>query len=216
MFKRSKEVTVQNNASKKAGAPNIFFIRGQRVMLDTDLAKIYGVTTARLNQQVRRNFAKFPADFLFQLTSNEFNSLMLQFATSKGGRGGRRKLPFAFTEHGAVMTATILNSPSAVAMSVYVVRAFVKFREALSGSKELTKKLAKLERQLTGRLNIHEKAILQLFEEIRKLMEPPPPDEKTKRRIGFHRMGIQDRVLPLKKVDAVGFEIASPRPGKIS
>lgn len=164
----------------------IYVVRGKRVMLDSDLARIYGVSTTRLNQQVRRNLKKFPADFLFQMTSKEYEYLMLQNATSNKGRGGRRKLPFAFTEHGAVMTATILNSASAVAMSVYVVRAFIKFREVLTSTKELTKKFIGLEKQLTGRLDIHEKAILQLFDEIRKLLEPPPDQpEKPKRKIGF-------------------------------
>jgi hypothetical protein len=167
--------------------PLIYSIRDRRVMLDSDLAKIYGVTTARLNQQVRRNLKKFPDDFMFQLNANEFEHLMLQFATSKKGRGGRRKLPFVFTEHGAVMAATILNSPQAIAMSLYVVRAFIKLRETLAESKELSKKLAHLERKLTKRLDVHEEAILQLFTEIRELLKPPPPGEdQPKRKIGFH------------------------------
>ncbi len=94
-------------------------IRGQRVILDADLARAYGATTARLNQQVNRNADRFPDDFAFQLTADEFASLMLQFATSNKGRGGRRKLPFAFTEHGAIMAASVLNSPRAVQMSVF-------------------------------------------------------------------------------------------------
>ena len=166
--------------------PLIHSIRGRRVMLDSDLAKIYGVTTARLNQQVRRNLKKFPGDFMFQLNTREFERLMLQIATSKKGRGGRRKLPFVFTEHGAVMAATILNSPQAIAMSVYVVRAFIKLREVLAGSKALAQKLADLERKLTSRLDVHEEAILKLFTEIRKLLNPPPPQpEPKKRQIGF-------------------------------
>ena len=167
--------------------PLIHSIRGHRIMLDSDLAKIYGVTTARLNQQVRRNLKKFPGDFMFQLNASEFERLMLQFATSKKGRGGRRKLPFAFTEHGAVMIATILNSPQAIAMSLYVVRAFIKLREALAlpGNKELSKKLADLERKLTKRLDIHEGAILRLFTEIRELLNPPPHKDQSKRKIGF-------------------------------
>ncbi len=164
----------------------IFLVRGQRVMLDFDLAEVYGVTTARLNQQVRRNLKRFPSDFLFQLNSKEFEHLMLQFATSKKGRGGRRKLPLAFTEHGAVMVANVLQSEQSVAMSVYVVRAFIKLREALAGNKELAKRLENLERKLTGRIDTHEKAILQLFSEIRKLLDPPlPKAEKPKHQIGF-------------------------------
>src|SRR6266567_7532710 len=121
--------TKQAIATNEPIEPAIRVIRGQRVILDSDLANIYGVTTARLNQQVNRNLAKFPPDFMFRLTRDEFNSLMLQIATSKKGRGGPRKLPYAFTEHGTVMAANVLNSERAVAMSVYVVRAFVKLRE---------------------------------------------------------------------------------------
>ena len=166
--------------------PVIREIRGQRMILDSDLAKIYGVTTARLNQQVNRNLKKFPSDFMFRLNREEFNRLMLQFATSKKGRGGPRKLPYAFSEHGAVMAANVLNSERAVAMSVYVVRAFVKLREVLASNDELAQKLDDLERKLTGRLDIHEKAILQLFAQIRELLRPPPPQPRPKRRrIGF-------------------------------
>ncbi len=166
--------------------PVIRIIRGLRVILDSDLAKIYGVTTARLNQQVNRNRERFPEDFLLKLTRVEFDGLMLQFATSKKGRGGRRKLPYAFTEHGAVMAANVLNSERAVAMSVYVVRAFVKLREVLASSDELAKKLDALERKLTGRLDTHEKAIIELFAQIRRLLKPPPPQPGPKRqRIGF-------------------------------
>lgn len=165
----------------------IFFIRGEKVILDADLARIYGVTTARLNEQVKRNLEKFPKDFVFQLTPMEFDRLMSQIAISKKGRGGRRKLPWAFTEHGAIMAATILNSERAVAMSVYVVRAFVKYRKLLAGDKNLAKKLMELERRLTERLDIHEKAIFRLFAEIREILNPPPPPpEPPKRRIGFH------------------------------
>lgn len=166
--------------------PVIRVIRGQRVILDRDLARIYGVTTARLNQQVNRNLERFPSDFIFQLNRDEFNSLMLQFATSKKGRGGHRKLPYVFTEHGAVMAANVLNSERAVAMSVYVVRAFVKLREVLASTSELAKKLDILERKLTGRLDVHEKAIIELFAQMRKLLKPSPPQPEPKRsRIGF-------------------------------
>ena len=98
-------------------------------MLDSDLAALYGVTTARLNQQITRNAARFPADFVFKLTRREITSMMSQIATSKRGRGGRRKLPNAFTEHGAVMAATVVNSPRAVQMSIFVVRAFLRLRK---------------------------------------------------------------------------------------
>ena len=156
------------------------------MILDSDLARIYGVTTARLNQQINRNIERFPQDFLFKLSRDEFDGLMLQNATSKRGRGGRRKLPYVFTEHGAVMAANVLNSERAVAMSVYAVRAFVKLREVLASTEDLAKKLDDLERNLTGRLDIHEKAIIELFAQIRKLLKPPPPQPEPKRkRIGF-------------------------------
>jgi ORF6N domain len=135
----------------------IHTLRDQRVILDSDLARVYGVTTTRLNQQVRRNADRFPADFAFQVTADEFAGLMLQIATSKKGRGGRRKLPLAFTEHGAIMAANGLNSPRAVQMSVFVVRAFVKMREMLGDNRHLAEKLAELERRLTGRVTFTSK-----------------------------------------------------------
>ena len=173
-------------ATTKPIEPVILVIRGQRVILDSDLAKIYGTSTTRLNEQVKRNKNRFPPDFLFELTKHEWKSLISQFAISKKGRGGRRKLPYAFTEHGAVMAANVLNSERAVAMSVFVVRAFVKLREVLASTEELAKKLDDLERKLTGRLDVHEKAIIELFARIRTLLKPPPPQPNPKgRRIGF-------------------------------
>jgi hypothetical protein len=156
----------------------IFLIRGQKVMLDSDLAEIYGVTTARLNQQVSRNIHRFPKDFAFQLTREEFGILMLQIATSKTGRGGRRKLPWVFTEHGAIMLASVLNTPVAVHASVRVVRAFVRLREMLASNRELAQKLAQMERKLDG----HDTAIRNLFEAIRQLLAAPVP---KRRAIGF-------------------------------
>jgi len=156
----------------------IRLVRGRRVMLDADLARIYGVTTARLNQQVKRNRKRFPPDFLFQLTAEEWQALMLQSATSKEGRGGRRKLPFAFTEHGAVMLASVLNTPIAVRANVQVVRAFVRLRALLAGDRELRKQLAMLEQKVQG----HDATIRRLFNVLRQLMSSPPP--KT-HRIGF-------------------------------
>lgn len=184
----SKREVGEVRPAERVLLPRIFILRGQKVVLDADLARIYGVTTARLNEQVKRNLTKFPKDFLFRLSPSEFGRLMSHIATSNRGRGGRRKLPWAFTEHGAIMAATVLSSERAVAMSVYVVRAFVKFRKLLAGNKDLAKKLAELERKLTKRLDIHEVAILRLFAEIRGILNPPPPIEsdKPKRRIGFH------------------------------
>lgn len=157
----------------------ILLIRGQRVMMDYDLAALYGVTTARLNEQVRRNAGRFPEDFMFQLGKQEFAALMSQIATSNSGRGGRRKPPYAFTEHGAIMAASVLSSPRAVEVSVHVVRAFVRLRELLASNKELAKKLDELEHKLSS----HDRTIVQLVSAIRDLMALPEP--KRKRPIGF-------------------------------
>ena len=130
----------------------IYTIRGVRVILDSDLAALYGVPTKRLNEQYRRNRKRFPEDFAFQLTAKEANSLRSQFATSSS-HGGRRYRPYAFTEHGALMAANILNSARAVQMSIFVVRAFAKMREALRGTPELARRLAALEKKLTARFD---------------------------------------------------------------
>jgi hypothetical protein len=129
------------------------------VLLDSELAGLYGVTTARLNQQVRRNLERFPGDFMFQLTAAEHNSLMLQIATSKPGRGGRRKPPRVFTEHGTIMAATLLNSSRAIEMSIYVVRAFVQLRRVAVTNRELARELTELER----RVDSHETVIVRLM-----------------------------------------------------
>jgi phage regulator Rha-like protein len=157
----------------------IHVLRDHKVILDTDLAELYGVTVKRLNQQVRRNLERFPADFMFQLTSKEQQFLRLQFATSKGTHGGRRYPPYAFTEHGAIMAATVLNSERAVEMSVFVVRAFVRLREMLANNRELAAKIDELEQ----RLDTHDTSIQDLIEAIKELMAPEPA---TGRRIGFH------------------------------
>ncbi|HIJ74116.1 MAG TPA: ORF6N domain-containing protein [Candidatus Hydrogenedentes bacterium] len=156
----------------------IYLIRGQRVMLDADLAELYDVSTRRLNEQVKRNKDRFPVDFMFQLTKREAESLKSQIATSKPGRGGRRTLPYAFTEHGAIMAATVLNSPRAVEMSVSVVRAFVRLREMAMTRKDLARRLAALERKMLE----HDKQFAMVFEAIRGLMAEPKPKRK---RIGF-------------------------------
>jgi len=156
----------------------ILFIRGHRVLLDTDLAELYGVSVKRLNQQVKRNQERFPADFMFHLTAREGKILRLQNATSSSAHGGRRYLPYAFTEHGAIMAASILNSPRAVEMSVLVVRAFVRLRELLGRHKQLAARLSELER----RLGTHDAHIRELFDAIRELMEAPT---KPRKPIGF-------------------------------
>ncbi len=170
---------MDRNRSLKQIEERIFLIRGQRVMIDSDLAGIYGVSTRRLNEQVRRNLRRFPKDFAFRLTAREAQNLMSQFATSSL-HGGRRKLPRVFTEHGAIMLASILNSPIAVAASVRVVRAFVRLREMITANAELSHRLAELERK-TG---THDESIAQLFAAIRQLLAPALP--RDKREIGFH------------------------------
>lgn len=160
----------------------ILHFRGKSVVLDSDLAKLYGVTTGNFNKAVTRNLARFPADFTFLMTRKEFRALMFQIGISKG-RGGRRKLPRVFTEHGAIMAATILNSPRAVAMSVYVVRAFVRLREELLGRTSMEKRLAEIERTLVG----HDAALRDLYRKLKPLLLPPP--SKPRRELGFHVKG---------------------------
>jgi ORF6N domain len=156
----------------------ITILRQQKIILDTALAEIYGVSVKRLNQQVKRNRSRFPADFMFQLKPREFAALRLQFATSNTARGGRRSLPYAFTEHGAIMAATVLNSDRAVEMSVFVVRAFVRLRVMLATNKELADKIEELEKHLAK----HDGSIHEIVSLIRRIMEPPP----TRRsKIGF-------------------------------
>lgn len=158
----------------------ILTLSGQRVMLDSDLARIYGVTTGQLNQALKRNLSRFPRDFAFQLERKEFANLISQSVISSS-YGGRRTLPWVFTEHGAIMLASVLSSPVAVDASVRVVRAFVYLREQLLANRELSRKFVELEK----RLDASDESIAALFEAIRRLLEPPASDE-TKREIGFH------------------------------
>ena len=175
-------------------------IRGARVILDSDLAALYGVPTKRLNEQFKRNRRRFPEDFAFQLTRKEADSLRSQIATSSPrsriilksqiatsrSHGGRRTRPYVFTEHGALQAANILNSPRAVQMSVFVIRAFVKMRETLLATRDLSRKLATLEKQLTRRLDTHETAIVHVLQELMLILNPPaPPSPPSKPRIGF-------------------------------
>jgi hypothetical protein len=161
----------------------ILVLRGQRVILDSDLAALYGVSTKRFNEQVRRNRERFPGDFMFRLTAPEAAALRSQFATLKKGRGQHRKyLPYAFTEHGAIMAASVLNSPRAVEMSVYVVRAFVRLREILASNRELARRFDELEARLDKKLTAHDEAIAAILSAIRELMNPPEPKHRP---IGF-------------------------------
>jgi uncharacterized membrane protein len=148
------------------------------VLLDTDLAELYGVSVKRLNQQVKRNRERFPADFTFQLTAKEHTALRLQFATSKTGRGGRRFRPYAFTEHGAIMVATVLSSQQAIEMSIFVVRAFVRIREMLANNRQIAAKIEQLE----NRLDKHDSDLQEIVEAIKELMIPP---EGPHAKIGF-------------------------------
>jgi hypothetical protein len=166
-------------------------LRGKKVILDADLARIYGVPTKALNQAVKRNLKRFPSDFLFQLTLEEAADLnRSQIATGSQKHRDPRLLPYAFTENGAIMAANVLNSPEAVRMSVFVVRAFVQMRDLLGSTKELAKQLAALEKKLTARLDGHEVAIVDVLRRLMDILDPPPPlppePEAPKRRIGFH------------------------------
>ena len=204
----------------------IFTIRGQRVMLDADLARLYGVPTRRFNEAFQRNHDRFPVDFAFRLTGRELAGLKSSFApprspTADGRQAGMNRsqnatgsalvamaqrprenrsqfvtgsqkhrdprfLPWAFTEHGAIMAANVLNSPRAVQMSVYVIRAFVRMRTALGSSRELARKLAALEQELKARLDVHEAAIVEILQRVMDLFDPPDLPEPKVREIGFH------------------------------
>ena len=174
----------------------IHTVRGERVILDADLAKIYGVETRVLNQAVRRNRDKFPPDFLLELTNAEASNL--QHARKQGDTILRSQIvilrhghhlkhqPFAFTEHGALMAANILNSPQATQMSVFVIRAFIKMRGLLTDTRELAKKLASLETELKSRLDTHEIAIVEVLQRVMFLLDPPPGPDVPDKQMGFH------------------------------
>ena len=165
----------------------IVTVRGQRVILGDDLAWIYGVETRVLNQAVRRNAGKFPSDFIFQVTreeAREAQRLRSQNVILKRGQH-MKYLPLAFTEHGTIMAANVLNSPRAVQMSVFVVRAFVRMRAALTSTRELARKLAQLERELKGRLDVHESAIVNILERVLSILNPPRLPAPERRKIGF-------------------------------
>jgi len=164
-------------------------VRGQRVIVDADLAALYGVPTKRFNEAVKRNLGKFPADFMFTLSAEEFTALRSQFATSKAGRGGRRYAPNVFTEHGALMAATVRNSSRAVEVSVFLVRAFVRMRELSGVHADLAKRLDDLEQKTEGLEMQHDtfsrntrNQLKLVFDALRELMTPPDP---TRRPIGF-------------------------------
>jgi hypothetical protein len=160
----------------------ILLIRGQKVMLDRDLAELYDVPTKVLNQAVKRNAERFPGDFMFQLREEEMDVVLRsQFVTSKGGRGGRRYLPYAFTEQGVAMLSSVLNSDRAIEVNIAIMRAFVRLREIMATHKDLARKLEELEKKLGQ----HDEKFQIVFEAIRQLMAPPEPAKKG--RIGFAR-----------------------------
>jgi len=154
---------------------SIFLIRGHKVLLDVHLAALYGVTTKRLNEQVRRNRSRFPEDFMFQLTPEEAASLRSQFATSNKGRGGRRYAPYAFTEQGVAMLSTVLNSERAIQVNIEIMRAFVRLRRMLASNAQMARKLVDLESKYDAQFKV-------VFDAIRQLMAPPEPKKK---KIGF-------------------------------
>jgi len=160
----------------------ILLIRGHKVMLDSDLASLYGVETKALVRAVKRNMERFPADFMFQLSPEEFERLRRQFGASNvaQGRGGRRYAPYAFTEQGVAMLSGVLRSPRAVAVNVEIMRAFVRLRQMLASHADLARKLDALEKKYDAQFKI-------VFDAIRQLMAPPEP--KPRQRIGFHAEG---------------------------
>ena len=169
-----KDICVQ----KKDG-PRILVIRGQRVILDQDLARIYEVTTSALNQAIRRNAKRFPDRFLLIVTRQELRLLISQNVISKIGRGGATRPPMAFTEHGALMVASVLNSARAISMSIYVIEAFIKQREELATSEAILKRLAEIDRSLM----VHDKALQDLYDKLLPLLQVEP--EPKQRAIGF-------------------------------
>jgi phage regulator Rha-like protein len=182
-MKKQKKATLLRMPKRRvtqafAVESRILSLRHQRVILDADIAELYGVPVKVLNQQVKRNRHRFPPDFVFQLNAKEHEVLRSQIVTSKEGRGGRRYAPYAFTEHGAIMAATVLNSERAVQMSVFVVRAFVRLREMLATNRRLAGKMDELE----NRLDTHDSVIQELIENIKELMTPEDPPRV---RIGF-------------------------------
>ena len=160
-------------------ASRILLLRSHKVLLDAELAELYGVETKVLVQAVKRNLERFPDDFMFQLTNQEFNVLRSQSVTSRPTHGGRRTAPYAFTEQGVAMLSSVLSCPRAIAVNIEIMRAFVRLREVLAGNKEVAAKLGELERKLKG----HDPAIAGILDAIRQLMAPPPAPKK--RPIGF-------------------------------
>jgi hypothetical protein len=176
----AKKTTKQRAITRAEIEQAIHVIRSQRVMLDSDLAELYGVTTGRLNEQVTRNKARFPDDFAFQLTQQEFKALISQNAISKTGRGGRRKRSWVFTEQGVVMLSSVLRSPTAVKVNIEIMRAFVRLRRLMATPGELVEQLTKL----AETVQLHDDQIKVITQVLQQMLEKPEP---PKRRIGFHQ-----------------------------
>ena len=176
---KKKLATTSLSVSVQLIERRIYLIRGQKVMMDFDLAELYGESTKRLNQQVTRNKKRFPEDFMFRLTKQEAEALRLQFATSNIGRGGRRYLPYVFTEQGVAMLSSVLNSEQAIEVNIAIMRAFVRLRQMLETNEELNRKFAAVIRKLST----HDKYFRVVFDELKKLTEEPPPS--SGRQIGF-------------------------------
>jgi hypothetical protein len=179
MAKEIRSIAVADEAI----VSKIYLVRGQKVMLDEDLAELYQVSTGRLNEQVKRNIDRFPADFMFQLTEEEFKNLKSQNATSRWG--GRRKLPSAFTEHGVLMLSSVLNSSIAISVNIQIMRIYTKMREILLTNQEILLKLEQLERKVDD----HDQAIRVIFEYLKQLLNPP---QEPRPRVGFRRSDEQD------------------------
>jgi hypothetical protein len=180
----------------------IYEIRGQRVMLDHDLAHLYGVETKNLNKAVRRNLDRFPADFMFQLRQEEAEACLgsrFQFGTLKRGQN-IKYLPYGFTEEGVAMLSSVLRSKRAAQVNILIMRAFVRMRAALSGDRELARKLAALERELKERLNIHEAAIVTILQRVMDIIDPPALPEPPKKDIGFRVRETRGRYKTVRRV----------------
>jgi len=177
---QTKRPTLAPDASDIARS--ILVLRGQRMLLDAELAALYGVETRTLIQAVQRNRARFPVDFMFRLNAAEWLGLRSQFVISKAGRGGRRYPPYAFTEQGVAMLSSVLGSDRAIAVNIEIMRAFVRMRELLSSNKELARRFAQLEARIDKKLAEHDEAITAILSAIRELTNPPP---SKRRGIGF-------------------------------
>lgn len=178
MTHKDKKANVTALQTQSTIERKIHTIRGQKVMLDSDLAELYEVSTKRLNEQVKRNLSRFPEDFMFQLTENEFETLRSQFATSNKKRGGRRYMPYVFTEQGVAMLSGVLNSEQAIQVNISIMRAFVKMRKMILANEELNKKFAAIEEKLGE----HDEHFRTVFAAIKLLLGPPKKDQK---RIGY-------------------------------